>query len=128
MGLLVAPDLLVAYPLNENFGVDVQKDALFRGCTRPAMILGVPYVPFLVGAGLPLLLAMYFSLYLLLLIPVSIFVMRFMTRKDEMIFRLIGLNLAFRFFPKNQQKNGGAWVFGPSKYSKSANKVHGYEV
>jgi len=91
------------------------------------MILGVPYIPFIVGAGLPLLLAMYFSLYMLLLIPVSIFFMRFMTKKDEMIFRLIGLNLVFRFLPKNQQKNGGAWVFGPSQYSKNADKVHGYE-
>lgn len=106
----------------------MQKDVLFRGCTRPAMILGVPYIPFLVGAGLPLLLAMYFSLYMLLLIPVSIFIMRFMTKKDEMIFRLIGLNLAFRFFPKNQPENGGAWVFGASKYSKHANKMRGYEV
>lgn len=91
------------------------------------MILGVPYVPFLVGAGGPLLLAMYFSLYILLLIPISIFIMRFMTKKDEMIFRLIGLNLAFRFFPKNQQQDGGAWVFGASKYSNHANKVRGYE-
>ncbi|MBQ0919033.1 VirB3 family type IV secretion system protein [Hydrogenophaga aromaticivorans] len=106
----------------------MQKDVLFRGCTRPAMILGVPYIPFLVGAGLPLLLAMYFSLYMLLLIPFSIFIMRFMTKKDEMIFRLIGLNLAFRFFPKNQLQNGGAWVFGPSKYSRHAKKVRSYEV
>ncbi|PKO32506.1 MAG: hypothetical protein CVU36_02395 [Betaproteobacteria bacterium HGW-Betaproteobacteria-9] len=105
----------------------MRKDVLFRGCTRPAMILGVPYIPFIVGAGFPLLLAMYFSLYMLLLIPVSIFAMRFMTKKDEMIFRLIGLNMAFRFFPKNQQQNGGAWVFGPSKYSKNAHKVRGYE-
>jgi type IV secretion system protein VirB3 len=109
-------------------GFDLKKDVLFRGCTRPAMILGVPYVPFLVGAGLPLLLSMYFSLYLLLLIPISIFIMRFMTKKDEMIFRLIGLNLAFRFSPKNQQENIGAWVFGPSKYARNASKVRGYEV
>ncbi|MDP3884682.1 type IV secretion system protein VirB3 [Hydrogenophaga sp.] len=105
----------------------MKRDVLFRGCTRPAMILGVPYIPFLVGAGFPLLLSMYFSLYLLLLIPVMIFIMRFMTKKDEMIFRLIGLNLAFRFFPKNQHKNDGAWVFGPSKYAKNAANVRGYE-
>ena len=91
------------------------------------MILGVPYIPFLVGAGGPLILAMYFSLYLLLLIPFSIMVMRFMVRKDEMIFRLIGLNLIFRFLPCNQNERGGAWVFDASKYSKNASKMTGYE-
>jgi len=44
-----------------------------------------------------LLLAMYLSLYILLAIPLSVLVMRLMAKKDEMIFRLIGLNLVFRF-------------------------------
>lgn len=77
------------------------------------MILGVPYVPFLVGAGLPLLLAMYISLYILLAIPLAILVMRMMAKKDEMIFRLIGLNLVFRFLPRNVDAAGGAWAFSP---------------
>jgi type IV secretion system protein VirB3 len=94
----------------------MKKDALFRGCTRPPTILGVPYIPFLVGAGGPLILAMYFSLFLLLLIPVILVVMRFMTKKDEMIFRLIGLNLIFRFLPQNKHIYGDMWVFGPSQY------------
>lgn len=79
------------------------------------MILGVPYVPFLVGAGGPLLLAMYVSLYILLSIPLIIFVMRMITKRDEMIFRLIGLHLVFKFLPKNLRNYGGTWVFGPIK-------------
>lgn len=79
------------------------------------MILGVPYVPFLVGAGGPLLLAMYLSLYILLAIPLIILLMRLAAKKDEMIFRLIGLNLVFRFLPKNVANYDGAWVFGPHK-------------
>lgn len=90
----------------------MHKDVLFRGCTRPPMILGVPYVPFLVGAGLPLLLAMYISLYILLLIPLAIFVMRMLAKRDEMIFRLVGLHLVFRFLPRNVSQYGGAWAFG----------------
>lgn len=78
------------------------------------MILGVPYIPFLVGAGGPLLLAMYISLYILLVIPLVIFIMRMITKKDEMIFRLIGLHLVFKFLPKNLKSYGGTWVFGPS--------------
>ena len=105
----------------------MKKDPLFRGCTRPSMILGVPYIPFLVGAGVPLLLAMYFSLWFLLLIPLSIFAMRMMTKRDEMIFRLIGMHLIFRFLPKNPASYGGAWAFGPSKYLSSARKMRPYE-
>lgn len=105
----------------------MKRDILFRGCTRPPMILGVPYIPFLVGAGVPLILAMYFSLYLLLLIPLSILAMRFMTKKDEMIFRLIGLNLVFRFLPKNKTENGGAWAFSATKQFERSRQMSGYE-
>lgn len=77
------------------------------------MILGVPYIPFIVGAGVPLLLAMYLSLYILLFIPLIIFIMRMITKKDEMIFRLIGLHLVFRFLPRNVRQYGGAWAFAP---------------
>ena len=105
----------------------MKKDTLFRGCTRPPMIMGVPYIPFLVGAGGPLLLAMYFSLYLLLLIPVSIFVMRLLAKKDEMIFRLIGLNLVFRFLPRNVASYGGSWVFSSNRDGVKRGPVKGYE-
>ena len=105
----------------------MKKDTLFRGCTRPPMIMGVPYIPFLVGAGGPLLLAMYFSLYILLLIPVSIFIMRLMAKKDEMIFRLIGLNLVFRFLPRNVASYGGSWVFSPNRNHTKRHSMNGYD-
>lgn len=92
----------------------MQKDILFRGCTRPPMILGVPYVPFLIGAGAPLLMAMYFSLWFLLVIPFAILAMRMIAKKDEMIFRLIGLNLVFRFLPRHVAERGGVWAFCPT--------------
>lgn len=104
----------------------MKKDVLFRGCTRPPLILGVPYIPFLVGAGGPLLLAMYISLYILLVIPLAIFIMRMITKKDEMIFRLIGLHLVFKFLPKNLKSHGGAWVFGPSKKSPERRSIFPY--
>lgn len=101
----------------------MKKDVLFRGCTRPPMILGVPYLPFLIGAGVPLLLAMYISLYLLLLIPFVVIVMRLMAKKDEMIFRLIGLNLVFRLLPRNQVIYGSAWVFTANRYRERAERI-----
>lgn len=95
----------------------MRKDVVFRGCTRPPMFLGVPYVPFFVGAGSVLLLAMYSGQMLfLLLIPVVIFIMRTMAKRDEMIFRLLGLKLQVRFKVKNLQVHDGLWVFTPNHH------------
>jgi len=80
------------------------------------MFLGVPYVPFFLAAGGCLLLAMYFNLLYLLLIPPVIFVMRQMARRDEMIFRLLGLRLQFRTRVRNLQANDGMWVFTSNSY------------
>lgn len=87
---------------------------MFRGCTRPPMFLGVPYVPFFIGAGGCLLLAMYFNLFWLLLTPVVILLMRQAARRDETIFRLIGLRWQFRARVRNVGRNGGTWVFTPN--------------
>jgi type IV secretion system protein VirB3 len=94
----------------------MRKDVLFRGCTRPPMFLGVPYVPFFIGAGACLLLAMYTNLFFLTLLPVVIFVMRMMARRDEMIFRLLGLRLRFKLRVRNVRDHDGMWVFTPNLY------------
>ncbi len=47
----------------------MHKNVLFRGCTRPAMFMGVPYIPFFIGAGSCMLLALYRDMFYLLLIP-----------------------------------------------------------
>lgn len=97
----------------------MKKNVMFRGCTRPAMFMGVPYVPFFIGAGGTLLFAMYSgNLLFLLALPVVIFVMRQMARRDEMIFRLLGLRLQFRLRVRNVRENGGLWVFSPNPYRK----------
>jgi type IV secretion system protein VirB3 len=94
----------------------MHKNAMFRGCTRPAMFMGVPYLPFFAGAGGCFLLAIYFNFYFLLLIPPVIFIMRMMAKRDEMIFRLLGLRLQFRAKMRNLQQNEGMWVFTPNSY------------
>ncbi len=92
------------------------KNALFRGCTRPPMFLGVPYIPFFIAAGGCFLLGVYTGLFKLLLLPVVIFVMRQMARRDEMIFRLLGLRLQFRMRMRNIGSNDGMWVFTPNNH------------
>lgn len=81
------------------------------------MFLGVPYIPFFIGAGSVLLLAMYSGhMLFLLFIPVVIFVMRTMAKRDEMIFRLLGLKLQMRFKVKNIPEHDGLWVFTPNNH------------
>jgi len=94
----------------------MQKNTMFRGCTRPPMFMGVPYVPFFIGAGGCFLLALYFNLYWLLLTPVVILVMRQMAKRDEMIFRLLGLRLQIRLRMRNLHMHDGMWVFSPNSY------------
>jgi type IV secretion system protein VirB3 len=94
----------------------MHRNVLFRGCTRPAMFMGVPYVPFFIGAGACLLLAMYFNLLFLLLAPLVLFAMRQMARRDEMIFRLLGLRWQFRLRVQDRLRHPNAWVFTPNSY------------
>ncbi|NUY02466.1 type IV secretion system protein VirB3 [Paraburkholderia youngii] len=66
------------------------KDPVFKGCTRPAMLWGVPLVPFLMVGGGMLIPAIWALLaspplgvaILLLIIPVFV-VMRVITRHDD---------------------------------------------
>jgi type IV secretion system protein VirB3 len=100
----------------------MHKNVLFRGCTRPAMFMGVPYIPFFIGAGGGLLMAMYFNMWFLLTIPCVVFVMRQMAKRDEMIFRLLGLRMQFKMRMRNVKENDGMWVFTPNNYRGS--KTH----
>lgn len=100
----------------------MKKNVLFRGCTRPAMFMGVPYMPFFIGAGGGLLMSVYFNFFWLLSIPIVIFVMRQMARRDEMIFSLLGLRWLFKFKARNLKHHSGMWVFTPNAYrNKSGN-------
>jgi len=77
------------------------------------MFLGVPYVPFFVGAGTCLLLAVYINLLLLVTMPLVILAMRQMARRDEMVFRLLGLRWQLRAKVRNRALRGGDWSFAP---------------
>lgn len=103
----------------------MQKNVLFRGCTRPPMFMGVPYVPFTIGAGACILLTFYVNMFCLVLLPVVIVIMRQMAKRDEMIFRLLGLRLRFLFKARNRQLHSGMWVFTPNLYR---SRIHGSEV
>jgi type IV secretion system protein VirB3 len=75
------------------------------------MMMGVPYLPFFLGAGSCLLLALYVNMFCLLAAPLVIAVMRQMARRDEMIFRLLGHRWATRRRVRNIRHHAGMWVF-----------------
>lgn len=80
------------------------------------MFMGVPYIPFAIGAGASLLLTFYIDMFLLVTLPITVMVMRQMARRDEMIFRLLGLRLQFRTKVRNVKEHGGMWVFSANRY------------
>lgn len=64
------------------------------------------------------MMGMYLNLWYLLTIPVFIFIMQQMAKRDEMIFRLLALRWLFRFRVRNLQRYSGMWVFSPNEYRK----------
>jgi type IV secretion system protein VirB3 len=67
------------------------EDVVFKGATRPAMMLGVPIVPFILVVGAHLLLAIWvmvlasmFACFVILAAGVlNVFVLRHITSNDE---------------------------------------------
>jgi type IV secretion system protein VirB3 len=103
-------------------------DPLFKGCTRPAMRFGVPLVP-LIGVGVamflpgmwcvmlsqnisPMLLPVGLVLIFVIL-PVSIWWMREVTKKDD--YRLE--QLMNRLTLRARQRNSLLWGKGVAAYS-----------
>lgn len=87
------------------------RSPLFKGCTRPAMLLGVPVIPFVIVCGSLTLGCIWISLLfglspltILMVVPVFL-AMRFIAKDDDQQFRLMGLRLLFRA----GQRNRGFW-------------------
>ncbi|MEX3960292.1 type IV secretion system protein VirB3 [Trinickia sp. EG282A] len=88
------------------------KDPVFKGCTRPATLWGVPLVPFLIAGGgmlIPAIWALLVSpplgVAIVFLIGPVYITMRVMTRRDDQ--RLAQYALRFRM--RLQQRNRQFW-------------------
>lgn len=100
-------------------------DPIFKGCTRPSMLWGVPLTP-LAAASVPLLITAVWGLWLLpkvglaalLCIFPVFFIMRLITKKDDQ--RLMQYLLRFRM--RARQKNRIFWrnasSYSPIRYKK----------
>jgi type IV secretion system protein VirB3 len=83
-------------------------DPLFKGCTRPAMIWGVPLVPLAVVTAGVILVSVWTQMILFAasLLPI-VLVMRLIAKSDDQQFRLLGLKIVFRIVHYNA--NGRFW-------------------
>ena len=95
------------------------RDPLFKGCTRPAMIFGVPLVPLAVTSGVIILISIWTSIfYATLLIP-AVLIMRQIAKSDDQQFRLLGLKILFRGV--NYNHNAKFWkasAYSPFTFKK----------
>lgn len=93
-------------------------DIVFRGCTRPQLLFGVPMVPLLISFGLVTLLCMWFTGKFLVLIPIFYVILRAMVKIDEHIFELLGLRLKVFFkTAANNKSLSGDVLIGPHNFN-----------
>ena len=83
------------------------RDPLFKGCTRPAMMFGVPLVPLMCVSLVVILLAIWTTVLVALALLPIVLTMRLITKSDDQQFRILGLKLLFRFV--NYNHNGRFW-------------------
>ncbi|MFT3960908.1 type IV secretion system protein VirB3 [Propionivibrio sp.] len=96
-------------------------DPLFKGCTRPAMLLGVPMIPMMVVCMAIFLPGMWVLLFagpigLVLIfgvLPGCVWWMREVTKKDDYRLEQLILRLSLRI----RQVNGALWGKGVAAYS-----------
>lgn len=69
----------------------LNKDPLFKALTRPAVILGVPLVPFFLAFGVFILLSVYTKIYYFIFFFPILGVLRLISAMDEKIFQLLGI-------------------------------------
>lgn len=95
------------------------RDPLFKGCTRPAMVFGVPLVPLAVVSGVVILLSVWTTIFLAFTLVPIILTMRQIAKSDDQQFRLLGLKLLFRAV--NYNHNGQFWkasAYSPIAFKK----------
>jgi type IV secretory pathway VirB3-like protein len=92
----------------------IRRDPLFKGCTRPALVMGVPMAPLVVVMGVVCMASLFTSVFVVLLLVPVIGTMRAVAKKDDQQFRLLGLKLWCRLVP-HHNFNRGFW--GASTYS-----------
>ena len=95
------------------------RDPLFKGCTRPAMMFGVPLVPLAAVSVVVILLSVWTTVFFAATLVPIILTMRQIAKSDDQQFRLLGLKLLFRGV--NYNHNAKFWkasAYSPFAFKK----------
>lgn len=91
-------------------------ETIYKGCTRPAMLFGIPVTAFvLVIGGSFLLLFLFFGLPWTLLSFIVAWVMKLMCKEDDQKFTQMGVNFHTKMINPNA-KFWGVPSFQPVQY------------
>ena len=101
-------------------------DPIFRGCTRPAMLFGVPMLPFLLVTGVAILLAgwsfyllsAYVTLFITAIYVPIYFWMRAITKVDDQRLKQVLMRWHIRGKQIQNHQKWGAISFSPLKLKK----------
>ncbi|MDP9902414.1 type IV secretion system protein VirB3 [Variovorax ginsengisoli] len=101
------------------------RDRIFKGATRPAMMWGVPIIPFILVAGAYILVAVWTLIFFGLVASLSVavmavftvFVLRFITSQDDQRLNQMLLYIKSRPFRRNKAF-WGAHSMSPTVYKR----------
>lgn len=92
--------------MNENDFGRAGESPVFKGCTRPACLMGVPIQPLIVVVGVIFLVAFWTGMIPILFLAIpAILIMRSITRNDDQTFNQLGVKMKTR----RQNMNGKFW-------------------
>jgi len=103
-------------------------DPFFRGCTRLAMLFGVPLLPMvllsggfaLAGVWLAYLISAYWLVLLALLYLPLLLAMRAITRQDDQRLHQLLLRARMRLRLGAVRRRWGAYSYSPCRYTRGA--------
>lgn len=95
------------------------RDPLFKGCTRPAMMFGVPLMPLAAVSVVVILVSVWTTVFFAATLVPIILTMRQIAKSDDQQFRLLGLKWLFRGV--NYNHNAKFWkasAYSPFAFKK----------
>jgi type IV secretion system protein VirB3 len=104
---------------------DYKPYPLFKGATRIPLFFGVPVMAGLFTFGFVAALAMLFSLWFWVLLPILWFSMRLVIKSDDRAFTIWSLWFETKFRNRNK-KFWGASSYSPVRYGDQRDKATGF--
>lgn len=105
--------------------MSIEPDPLFKGCTRPAMLFGLP-LPVCIGFGMiSLILAVFVNFFMLVLAVPVYFTLRAIVKHDDQQFRLLYFKAIYRWsYVTRNLRFWRASVYAPVRFTSKKDRKH----